>query len=421
MPPYDRVWFPLAEPQRHLLDRLGPGTDPSAYVSFLAHHVRGPLDPSRLRRAVDALTARHEPLRTAFPADEDGTVRRQYVEEPDAMPWELTVAAPPSAPLGTPLPPGGEDALLRDFAGRPFDLARGPLARVLVVRRAAEEHLVVLAVHLLAADGWSLRILLDELGEYYADAGRTHALLPPLDIQYADWAHWQAGRAARPESSLPRVPPRPAGGPGRRLRTAPVPVLEAQRLARQERVPLFTVLLTAFALAARGTASPRVRADVPVSGRDHPQLAAITGYFTRFHRLDVPLPESTTFRQALRRVRDAWDEAGETGAGTANPPGPAPADGVVPLFSYRGGDVRPRLRLAGCSVTEARWTHDAAKVDLGLITDRVGEAVHPMLEFRPAVVPERTAVRLARRFAEFLEGAAGDPDETVDLLAGGAP
>ncbi|MDN3264683.1 hypothetical protein QWJ26_33750 [Streptomyces sp. CSDS2] len=205
------------------------------------------------------------------------------------------------------------------------------------------------------------------------------------------------------------------------MRLPPFHGREAERLARQERVPLFTVLLTAFALAARGTASPRVRVDVPVSGRDHPQLASITGFFTRFHRLDVPLPEDTTFRQALRRVHGAWAGAEETGTGTANPLGPAPADGVVPLFSYRSGDVQPRLRLAGCAVTEARWVHDAAKEDLGLITDRVGETVHPLLEFRAAVVPERAAVRLARRFTELVTQAARDPDETVALPESEAP
>ncbi|GGR20235.1 hypothetical protein GCM10010282_10750 [Streptomyces roseolus] len=431
MPSYDRVCFPLADPQRRLLDRLGACADPSAYVSFLAHHVRGPLDLPRLRRAVDALTARHEPLRTAFPADEDGTVRRQCVEEPDAMPWELTVFDTPPVPAGPPLPRSDEDTLLRNFARRPFDLVRGPLARVLVVRRAAEDHLVVLAVHLLAADGWSLRILLDELGEYYADAGRATALLPPLAIQYADWAHWQAGRAARPESPLPRIPARPADGPGRRLRTAPVPVPAAGRLARQERVPLFTVLLTAFVLAARGPAASRVLVDVPVSGRDHPQLGVLAGYFIRLHRLDVSLPDAITFRQAVRRVQGAWAEAEETDAASsrlAHPPtgtgpagDPAPAAGGVPLFSYRARDVQPRLRLEGCSVTEAPWLHDAAKVDLGLITDRVGDAVHPVLEFRPSVVPERAADRLGRSFAVLLDKAAADPDETVDPLAAGAP
>ncbi|MFK0121315.1 condensation domain-containing protein [Streptomyces sp. NPDC090994] len=420
MPSYDRVWFPLAEPQRWLLDQLGPGVDPSAHVSFLAHHVRGPLDLPRLRRALDALTARHEPLRTTFAADEDGTIRRQCVEAPDVTP-ELTVVDPLAAPSGTVSPLDDEGALLRDFAGRPFDLARGPLARVLVIRRAAGEHLVVLAVHLLAADGWSLRILMDELGGYYADTERADAVLPPLDIQYADWAHWQAGRASHPECPLPQVLPRPAGGPGRRLRTAPVPILEAQSLARQERVPLFTVLLTAFALAARRTSSPRVVVDVPVSGRDHPQLAAITGFFTRLRRFDVPLPDGTTFRQALRRVHDAWAEAEESGTGPGNPLRPAPADSVVPLFSYRSGDVQPRLLLEGCVVTEADWVHDAAKVDLGLIADRVGDAVRPLLEFRPSIVPERAAGRLAGRFATLLDGAVRDPDGPVGSEERGAP
>ncbi len=414
----DTLCFPLAEPQRRLLDLIGAGGDPSAYVSVLAHRVRGPLDLPRLRRALDALTDRHEPLRTAYPADEDGTVRQQRVGEPDALLWELTVVEQPSAAPGPP-PPDDEDALLRAFAGRPFDLAHGPLGRVLVVRRAAEDHLVVLAVHLLAADGWSLRILLDELGAYYADAERAHALLPPLDVQYADWAHWQAaGRAPHPPAPrvpappAPRVPPPPSGGPGRRLRTAAVPVLEAERLARQERVPLFTVLLTAFALAARGPSTRHhVSADVPVAGRDHPQLVPLTGYFTRFHRLDVALTGDLTFRQALRRVHDAWAGAGETGTGAA----------AVPLFSYRSGDVQPRLRLEGCAVTVLPWLHDAAKTDLALITDRAGDVVHPMLEFRPSAVPERAAGRLGRRFAELLDGAAGAPDAPVDAVAEGRP
>ena len=175
-----RIWF---------VDRMEP--ESAAYHMAGALDLSGPLDLAALENALAALAARHEVLRTVF---------RHQAGEP------VQVAAPPEAsridlPLAdlAALPPAAADAeaerLAVESARLPFDLERGPLWRVLAVRRGARDHRLALTLHHIVADGWSLGILLAELAELYAAsaAGREPAL-PELPVQYADWAVWQRDR-----------------------------------------------------------------------------------------------------------------------------------------------------------------------------------------------------------------------------------
>src|SRR5690242_3818580 len=155
----ERVWF---------MEQYAPGT--AAYATPIVVHLRGELDEDALQRALDAVALRHEPLRTTFPATADGRPRVRIGAA--GLPVERVEAGPE-----------GVLAVLRAAAARPFDLAGGPLMRVLLARLGDRDHLLALAGHHVIGDGWSSDVLVADLMELYRSA-RTGApaRLPELPL-----------------------------------------------------------------------------------------------------------------------------------------------------------------------------------------------------------------------------------------------
>ncbi|HEX8242368.1 MAG TPA: condensation domain-containing protein, partial [Longimicrobium sp.] len=177
-----RLWF---------LEQLG-GMG-AAYHIPMSLRLRGELDRGALVRSLDRIVARHEVLRTTFPAVDGEPVQRiAPVEESGFRLVEHDLRASADA----------EDALRRlvsDEAGAPFDLARGPLVRGRLVRMAADDHVLLLTMHHIVADGWSMGVLHRELAALYAAFARGDAdPLPPLPVQYADYAAWHRRRVEGP-------------------------------------------------------------------------------------------------------------------------------------------------------------------------------------------------------------------------------
>nr|BFE78738.1 hypothetical protein GCM10020093_013390 [Planobispora longispora] len=158
------------------MDQFAPGN--AAYTIPISLRLRGPLDPGRLELALRAAVARHESLRMRFPADEDG---RPYVVVDEEAEVELRRAAAGSEAAAT-------EILTAEMA-RPFDLAADPPIRATLVRIAEDDHALLVTVHHIVADGWSVEILTDELRALYGGAD-----LPDLEVQYGDFALWQRER-----------------------------------------------------------------------------------------------------------------------------------------------------------------------------------------------------------------------------------
>src|SRR5712672_4182912 len=170
-----RLWF---------LSEFEPGS--AEYVTPLALRLRGDLDIEALRTALTGLVARHESLRTTF--DEIDGHGVQVVHEPGAV--DLPVEQLTEAELNEALT--GE-------AGRPFDLRHGPLLRLKLFRLAPDEHVLLVMMHHIITDGWSTGVIVDELSMGYAAALRGEpADLPPLPVQYPDYAAWQRDQLAGP-------------------------------------------------------------------------------------------------------------------------------------------------------------------------------------------------------------------------------
>src|SRR5690606_14515365 len=173
-----RVWF---------LDRLEPGS-PDYTIALRSRHT-GALDAAALERAFTELVRRHEPLRTTFPAVDGRPVQRIHEPRPLAL-KRIDLSDVPAERRAAAL----EDTILRE-AKQPFDLERGPLFRGCLIRLSPHEHELLLAIHHIIADGWSLGILARELQVVHDAivAGEPHGL-PPLPLQFADYAAWQRAR-----------------------------------------------------------------------------------------------------------------------------------------------------------------------------------------------------------------------------------
>src|SRR5438477_938771 len=285
--------------------------------------LRGDLDRGALRRALDALVARHESLRTRFPAQ--GGEPGQVVEP------ELRLELPVEEVGGAP-EPRLADALWEEWE-RPFDLAAGSLVRARLLRFGARSHGLVLTTHHIVSDGWSQAILRDELEALYAAfrAGRTSPLppLPPLPLRYADFALRQRRHSdfdadlAYWKERLARLPERlelPADRPRRAAAASPATVLRLavggealarlREVGRTHRPALYMTMLAALTvLLARSSGQDDVAVGSPIAGRKKTELERLVGLFVNTLVLRVGVRCDATFAELLEEVRRTALEA----------------------------------------------------------------------------------------------------------------
>ena len=290
----ERLWF---------AEQLAPG-DPAYHVPARLRF-RGTLDHPALSRSLDALVARHEPLRTTFPTV-DGVPQRRILA---TIPCDLTPRLLPAA-------------------RRPFDLARGPLLRAELIARSDDDHDLHLLVHHLVADGWTISLLLTELAAIY-DAFRSGLLSPlaPPSLQYADYAVWQratltgdrltallgywtARLAGLEPLDLPRDhPPSLTSTPTSAALAIAIPeplVAALTALAREASATLPIVLLAAFALLlARLSGQRDFAVGVPVAGRAVAESETLAGTFVNTVIVRITLDPSEDLRALHADVRAA--------------------------------------------------------------------------------------------------------------------
>ncbi len=307
----ERLWF---------LDRLDPGS--SAYNVPAAFRLEGRLSLPALAASAGEIARRHEALRTTFDEREMRPV--QLVAPPRPVPLPLVDLAGLSEAARR-----SEGARLgREEAARPFDLAAGPLVRLVLLRLAGEEWVVLIALHHIVADGWSLGIFCRELAALYAAgaAGEPSPLAEP-PIQYADYGAWQRARltgpilerqlaywrgrlAALPALDLPTDRPRPAVQTFRAgqssLRLPPHLSDELRALTRRQGATLFMTLLAAFELLlSRHSGQEDLAVGAPIAGRGRAELEGLIGCFLNTLVLRTDLARNPTFGDLVGRVREA--------------------------------------------------------------------------------------------------------------------
>jgi amino acid adenylation domain-containing protein len=308
----ERLWF---------IDRLEPGS--TAYNIPVALRLGGALDEAALERALGEIVRRHEALRTTF-------------KEVDGSPVQVI------APFGgfalpvedlSGLSDADRDVAVRrragEEAGRVFDLAAGSLFRATLLRLGDEEHVLLLSMHHIVSDVWSIGVLLRELSSLYAaysEGGESP--LPELPVQYADYSVWQREQlegevldrqlsywreqlAGAPELlELPTDHPRPAVQSYRGTREGvelPGELLERLRaVGRQEGATLYMVLLGAFqVLLSRYSGIEDIVVGSPIAGRTRREVEELIGFFVNTLVLRTDLSGDPGFREVLRRVREA--------------------------------------------------------------------------------------------------------------------
>ncbi|QYC41605.1 Dimodular nonribosomal peptide synthase [Nonomuraea coxensis DSM 45129] len=399
----------------------------AAYNVCLALRLRGPLDAAALAAALGGVVARHEPLRTLYTAH-------------DGRP--AATVLPPS-PVELPVwPAGGEReaaALAAAAAREPFDLARGPVLRAALARLSAADHVLLLTVHHIAVDEWSLKVLLAELDALYraALAGAPDPL-PPLPASYAEVVaaeraadlsaarrYWHAALAGLPALDLPADVPATADPgleedlAGEVVRFTVPPALAAAlgAVARRARVTPYMAGLAAFtAFLARHCGQDDVAVGTTVANRAVPGAEHLVGAFFNTVVLRGDVSGRPTFAELLARTRarclDAlthqhlpYSMLGGTGR--------APLFRV--LFEMHAG-VPARTRLGDLEAEPFDFPDTAAKYDLALSLVPAGDRLEGHLTYRTALFGPDTARGLAESFLHLLEGLAAEPDRPVGDL-----
>ncbi|MCK1797778.1 amino acid adenylation domain-containing protein [Streptomyces sp. XM4193] len=462
----DRV--PLSHAQRRLwfLHRMDP-QDPS-YNLPIAVRLAGTPDVEALHAALADVVSRHETLRTSVhdPAATDpasvttasGAARTeilQVVGEPGAGP-SLSRTTTTAAAL-----PGE----LRTAAARPFDLTTELPLRAELFTTAPDRHVLLLTVHHIAADGWSMGPLAQDLARAYA--ARAEGRAPswePLPVQYADYALWQRellGSAADSQSlisrqlahwkgvlaDLPEEMPLPVdrvrsvgsvgGGGGVSLVVSPEVHGRVVALGRESGVSVFMVVHAALsALLCRLGGGSDVVVGSPVAGRSDEALAGLVGFFVNTLVLRADVSGDPSFRELLGRVREvdlaAYGNQDVPFERLVEEVGPVRSPARHPLFQVMlalNNTERPRLELPGLHAEVEGVDTGGAKFDLSFSFTGQAPTAGPAedgglegtLEFSRDLFDTDTAQDIADRFLRLLEQAVADPDTPVsrlDLLSG---
>ncbi|MER5784046.1 amino acid adenylation domain-containing protein [Streptomyces mobaraensis] len=446
VPPADaRHRVPASFAQRRLwfLAQL-PGAS-EAYHVPLAFDVRGPLDRTALARALDALTIRHEALRTRLLAV-DGEVFQQV--DPADTGFALSVADLSRA-VGTAACTAERlERLRREEAAAPFDLARGPLARGRLVVLGENRHHLLLTFHHTIYDGWTEVLLMRELGALYTAFLRGEPdPLPPLASGYADYAvrqkrEWEDGTFAEqaaywtdslagapPLLELPTDRPRPAE---QDYRGAEVPfafdaelTAAVKSLGERHGASLFMTVLTGWSLLLSRMSGQRdLVVGIPAANRRRGDVEDVAGFFVNTLALRVDLSGEPTVAEALDRVRTV----ARAGLRRQDLPfehvvelvKPVRSPAHTPLFQnmlawqYTDGGA---LELAGVEVTPLPLPAPGATFDLTLMAAEKDGRLTGSLRYAEALFDEVTAERYVGRLRQVLAWMADGPERPVADLS----
>ncbi|MGD0603557.1 MAG: amino acid adenylation domain-containing protein [Streptosporangiaceae bacterium] len=420
-----RVWF---------LEQFEPGTAQHNMPTVLA--LDGELDLTALQRALNALVARHESLRTTL-------VQR------DGQAWQL-IGAPYRVAI-TQVDLTGEDASQRDAIAREviaddvrrgFDLETGPLWRVVLIVLAPDRALLLLNIHHAIGDGWSTGILMRELFDGYAS---PHVQPDPLPIQYADYAGWQRGLLAGPyladltawwRSQLGGAPPLdlpsdrprpPVRGHAGALESVRLPEAEARALTgfgHRNGVTLFVTLLAGLeVLLARYAGQDDFAVGTVLAGRGRQELEGVVGFVANTVAIRSDIARDQTFGALIGRVRERVLGAHEH----ADMPFERIVDELKlprdvarpPLFSVilvLQDSPLPTLTLPGLHVRGMEPDTRASQVDLTWYITPTKDGLELAIEYSTDLFDAGTIRQLARGYRALLAAAAADPDLSIRRL-----
>ena len=411
-----------------------------AYHIFLDLRLKGPLDEAALTRALNQIVARHEALRTTFYTEDGAMFQRIGPADTGLKLTSLDLS-------GTPDQKARLKLQIAEESAAPFDLENGPLIRGRLVRLGPDDHALLITVHHIVSDGWSVRVFMEELGALYRAGGET---LPPLPVQYADYAAWQrqsisedmaaelgaywrrtlAGAPAMLElpTDRPRPPRQDFTGATLALEFDQDLTAQLKALARRHGITLFMTVLTGWALVlSRLSAQDDLVIGVPAANRDHLEIESLIGFFINTLALRIDFSGQPSVAALLERVKTAAVEAQAHQA--------LPFEQVIDLVKPQRSLAHPPLfqvmfawqshesgsfDLPGLNVTRMRHEHEPAKFDLTLELREAQGRIRGGLNYATALFDQSTAERYAGYLrAALVEMAADDtkPAAALSLLS----
>jgi amino acid adenylation domain-containing protein/non-ribosomal peptide synthase protein (TIGR01720 family) len=437
--------FPASYAQQRLwfLDQLEPGSP--FYNIPAAVRLRGALDTPALQHSLDALIARHETLRTTFALVDGHPVQVIAPSGHAALPLhDLRDQASATQAVTVA-------QWARTEARTPFDLAQGPLLRATLLRLADDEHVLLLTLHHIITDGWSMGVLVRELATLYAHGGQA-AVLEPLPIQYADYAAWQHEWLERVDANgetplqrqlaywrehlagvaplleLPTDRPRPAvqSSCGASItRIFPLQLADAiNALSRSEHTTLFMALLAAFQVVlARYSSQDDFCIGTPIANRTRAEVEGLIGFFVNTLALRADLSGNPSFRELLQRVR-----ATALGAyAHQDVPFEALVEHVQPqrdlsynplfqvMFILQNAPMG-ELRMPGLTLELIDVHSDTATFDITLsMVERV-DGLCASVEYNTDLFDAETIEQLLDHFQNLLAAVVADPDQPIERI-----
>jgi amino acid adenylation domain-containing protein len=424
----ERIPLSAAQQRLYFLDRIDPGAP--TYLLPAAWRLTGPLDVPALTAAVADLAARHEQLRVVFPEHEG--VPHQRVLPVGGTVLDVTEVT-------------GEDtgdrerrlaAAVHAAALRPFDLAREPAFRATLVRAAEEDHVLVLGMHHIVSDGWSLDLLVRDLAELYRARTRGRAAeLPELPLDYTDYAiwqresdqsaaleHWRTRLAGLTPLELPTDHPRPEtpSGRGAVYRVTLPPALDGALAALGRRAgttPYMTVLAAFQAALAFHTGQHDVAVGTVVANRERVETEQLVGFFVNTLVLRGDLSDAPTPATLLARTRDRVLEAFqhqslpfERVVDALSPDRDLARNPLVQVLYTQSGAAAPGIVLGGATGTPYPIGLTTAKFDLTLDLRDGEDRTELAFVYRPDLFEEATVAALARHVVTLLEAFCATPD-----------
>jgi amino acid adenylation domain-containing protein/non-ribosomal peptide synthase protein (TIGR01720 family) len=423
-----------AQQRQWILWQLDPHSP--AYNIPAALRLKGSLNLNGLCEAFAQLQARHQTLRTTF--EQDGQQARPVLHDTLALQLEQRT-----------LDQSSVDSAVADEIARPFDLRSGPLWRVLLLQINTDEHVLVLTVHHIAADGWSMQVMVDEFSALYQAAvdGRA-AGLASLPVNYSDYARWQrdwleAGEGARQlawwreqlaGSQTPLELPSELTRPARRSERGASLMLNVDRellaglrqRAQEQQVTLFMLLLASFqTLLHRQSGQSSISVGVPSAGRSRLETEGLIGFFINTQVLRTQVDGQQPFSALLQQVKqialDAQAHQDVPFEQLVDALQPDRSLNHSPLFQVlynhqqqMGASVERSV--ADLQVERLHWQQQTTQFDLVLDTQEQGEALDASLTYATDLYDEASMQRFAEQWLNLLRAVVNDPQQRVAEL-----
>lgn len=438
-----QLTFPLSWAQERMWFLAQLELDSGAYAIVSSNRLGTVLEPGVLKASFTAVVQRHAALRTVFPLVDGRPVQRVLTDA------EVPVRILDLRGAHFSDREAAERHLVEQETTRPFDLANGPLLRVTLARLGLSESLLIITVHHIIIDGWSFEILLRELNAtYQALSFGLRPSLPTLEIQYPDWSLWQRRwltearmadqlrywnevlAGAPPLIDWPADHPRPPrkSGHGAAYQTQLVDPLTTRLLTfgRQEQAtPFMTVLAGYVALLHRWSGETDLVVGTPVANRPRAELQDLIGLFLNTLALRVRCESGVSFRELLRRTRDATLGA----LSNQDLPFERLVEELRPvrdlshtpifqtMFVLRSGEPSDRTAPDSPAVPPM----STSKFDLSINAYHSGDIVDLLWEYSTDLFEAGTVIALSEVFPRLLEAACAEPDRAVDELPVGGP